>query len=633
MSSIDKGVVDVARRCDSRIKVVNDGSTITGSIDGQVIFRLRDRYGYINDEERRQIFSAFSEYKREQESRAHRLEEERKQVLREVQAAREEALRRLESSYRSAETAYESAKKGVRIDKLSDLSGYDLSAYRMRGEEIEREIQEKGREIGTEYERKKRSISAVSVPADASLEECERMMSRFAAMDTTVRGGKIPTDKLARHNADAASLRAALSELETLKGKLASLKGEDLLIEDIERTIAETPIASLSDAEALARKLESSVKSLSALIYKRRGDALASKVEELTGVLTSLTALRRRFSSVGEYRAADFSAQVEETAARVLEEFAGLASKEYTSCSSAELAAGISEAQEALIGGAGDEETLKRLKRFDDMAAAYEAEDRRLEPAYRKFAALKREILSRGGECEERFQPRADGGYEQRKRLEQALLELDLADARSATFGTASAAIAAMEEMGYVLVSSDLGSKNALAAEFRFAIPGVDGVMWQMVVSDNVMRRRLMRIKRESSGVLTSSEYVVKVAEILDREGEGEAFLERFCRESGYTEEETGSEHPPVEVGDYQDAAYGGAEAVRRSGFVVLSEDAEEVFDAAVRSKELSATPFRDLEPEKADEQELLESREEDSCNEIAAEVQEKYMQKRLHAD
>lgn len=79
MSSIDKYVEDTARSYDSRIRVTNNFGRIVGKINGEVIFNISDRYGFLNDSERETIYSQIELYhEKENEERKRREEEERR---------------------------------------------------------------------------------------------------------------------------------------------------------------------------------------------------------------------------------------------------------------------------------------------------------------------------------------------------------------------------------------------------------------------------------------------------------------------------------------------------------------------------------------------------------------------------
>lgn len=79
MSSIDKYVEDTARSYDSRIRVTNNFGRIVGKINGEVIFNISDRYGFLNDSERQTIYSQIELYhEKENEERKIREEEERR---------------------------------------------------------------------------------------------------------------------------------------------------------------------------------------------------------------------------------------------------------------------------------------------------------------------------------------------------------------------------------------------------------------------------------------------------------------------------------------------------------------------------------------------------------------------------
>ena len=87
MSSIDKGVERVVHEMGRNIRVERRGNTIYGYSNGEVVFTLADRYGWINQEEsesvKRQIRAFDSKKSRERalELERQRIENLRKQAV------------------------------------------------------------------------------------------------------------------------------------------------------------------------------------------------------------------------------------------------------------------------------------------------------------------------------------------------------------------------------------------------------------------------------------------------------------------------------------------------------------------------------------------------------------------------
>ena len=121
MSSIDKGVEKVVHEMGRNIRVERKGNTIYGYSNGEVVFTLADRYGWITKEEqdavKRQIRSYDSRKVRE---RALELERARLENL------RKESINKVKSTISSKilEINQEKQKDTALIDKVN--SSYNL---------------------------------------------------------------------------------------------------------------------------------------------------------------------------------------------------------------------------------------------------------------------------------------------------------------------------------------------------------------------------------------------------------------------------------------------------------------------------------------------------------------------------
>ena len=86
MSSIDKGVEQVVNQLGRNVRVERRGNNIVGIMDGEVIFSMPDRWGYINESEKDIIRRGIENHEQAQRRRQEEAAAERR--------AREEAIRR-----------------------------------------------------------------------------------------------------------------------------------------------------------------------------------------------------------------------------------------------------------------------------------------------------------------------------------------------------------------------------------------------------------------------------------------------------------------------------------------------------------------------------------------------------------
>jgi len=67
MSSIDKYILSEAKRYNPNVEIEKSRGFIKGKLNGTVLFKIADRYGYINSAESEQIREAMRGYELKQE--------------------------------------------------------------------------------------------------------------------------------------------------------------------------------------------------------------------------------------------------------------------------------------------------------------------------------------------------------------------------------------------------------------------------------------------------------------------------------------------------------------------------------------------------------------------------------------
>ena len=170
---------------------------------------------------------------------------------------------------------------------------------------------------------------------------------------------------------------------------------------------------------------------------------------------------------------------------------------------------------------------------------------------------------------------------EQKKRLNEKLLGLDVQEGINRTRTSFIMAWKVMEDMGYRLLYQNMGGEgaDALACEGIFVKPGCEGVVWQVVASDCNITRKIIGVER-TSGLSTSIQRVREVAEISERDGEVREFFERYAEEGGgelAVTTDVYTDSPECE------------QAIQSNGCFKLSEDGEHYLDELVATDDENA--------------------------------------------
>ena len=580
MSSIDKYVEGEARQYNPNVSVYNTNGHIVGRINGEVVFDIADRYGYLSDAERSMIRTSIHQYELERQERERR---ERERLENERRAARERLKRRVIDAKNSLTTAYGVAKKlGSEVvastefkSELKILEGFRAESYLQKAEKLKRDALSCLASVDRDYREKLDEVGSVSssIRENGSTSEYAELSGRLSRLNVNVVGGKFNVKEIESFKTELKKLNVALGEVLELEKRLSSIRAVGLaqsIVSDALREIREHEITSLADVDDMVGRIQEHLAQISDIEYKSKTAENVNAIAEIAGALKSCSKLREiTFEST--YRRRNRDGETAELAARVYDGYSALAAAEYTTCGAEKLQSVFRLVSEVMIGTAGGEETLESLNQLLEECAAYRRDDRLLKDNYDEYLKLIKELTEYGSDVSEDAKFDAQNPQAQRKRLNAKLLEADKKAAESKSATTFMLACQTMEEMGYEGLYCT-AAKNGLAFEAVYAKPGYDGVVWQIIASDCNIRRRLLGVKRPD-GRSTDVETVMATAREMDESGEVKKFLGSYARKGGGRLRAT--EH--VDTRDENSR-----EAIIANGYFDLEKEGEEKYDAII---------------------------------------------------
>lgn len=553
MSSIDKYVVDEAKKCSSRVQVTNYNGTITGTINGEVVFRISDRHGFLSEYERNTIQSGINSYTRREEERRRREEAERRErerrererIENERKAAKANAEAAVSNSFSRLDRAYAAAKRSAQeVEKkyafsveIAKLDGFSITEYKQRAADLERRISNGVRALDGERDKKQSELnrirSRLSVCSTAA--DYYAITSAVNAARVDVMSTDLCVSEAEKFKAEVAQLKQILNGLNNLKDKLNKINpagAAGVTVKNALKAIAETKISSVADAQSIVASVQNQLVSISNLQYQERVKGNADEAAALSGALDACTQLAEiaHVSSFAPKRRDD---EILKVVQRVYSAFKALDEAEYTTCTAERRMQVFERVQAAGMGAGGEESTLESFKKLLEEGEVYARNDRLLRDKYEEYKKLRLEYEELGGDISKIEAFDANNYERQRKSINALLLEMDLDGARSQSALTYAAACAAMEEQGYQMVRCDM-SQNGLAFEAVYALPrkGRETVACHLVVSEGNIRRRICGIVRED-GMRSSEEAVLQAAADAEKSGEINDFFGRYRQYGG----------------------------------------------------------------------------------------------------
>lgn len=177
MSSIDKGVENLVSGMGKNIRVSKQGNMIVGYINGERVFSIADRYGYLKDDEKNSIIKQINQYerkKRQAEESRRRAEEMRREAERQRQEARNAEMRR---------QAAEMAARAEQEKAAAERAALEAEQARRRAIEEQARI---ARE--REEERIRREAAIQAAKEEAERRERARLEAERQAANREVQG-------------------------------------------------------------------------------------------------------------------------------------------------------------------------------------------------------------------------------------------------------------------------------------------------------------------------------------------------------------------------------------------------------------------------------------------------------------
>lgn len=586
MSSIDKGVENVARGCDPSARVVRSGDKLMVKVNGVTVVTLADRYGYINESERAAIERGIRNYHVEQRRRD---EEERRRREEEERRRREEERRRLEAERRRAVAALnrekqnaaalvdasvkaaEEAAKNMRkkLDALTlDGGGHDVSKFNAEIAEASKKADAELARVRSKAASLKREIAGIDA---TQTKEAYDATAKLKGMDKSVACdlSDCGYDRIKREREALKTALDALAQVEERMASIAAGNGAAARVADMIAKIRGAKIACAADAEKLAADLSGRMSALRSELYDDATSALRAEIDEICGRLEDRTVWRSD-ESVVYTRSHSVEREVKENAERTIAEYTRLIEAEYTVCDRDKALVAIEYAKRVLAEQGDDAADRDALRALIDEAGEYSRRDGELRKHYDDYLDL-RGMLEERGELTENLSEFDVFDHEtQRNKMIEKLVRLDVEDFAEQTEVAYMAACRVMIDLGFKMLACDLS--DGAAYEAIFVKEGRNGAAWQIVAEGDRVTRRLVGIRR-ASGDVSSVDSRMAAALADEEAGDDIEFVRRLAELSDRTAL-TGA----VSTGDD-----GSREAIEKNGvFALESEDAEREYDRLV---------------------------------------------------
>ncbi len=585
MSSIDKYVVSEAHEYSPNVDVRTEYGRIVGYIGNKKIFDIADRYGYLNEKERTIIRESIQAYEKEDEEQKRRiavqLENQRKAVYRRLVTKIQGSRHSLDTSYHSAKRSHASVADSMDLsDRLSRLNNFNLREYKIRIDALELRVEQYGKDIERDYAALKSQLDRFENGIDASAETdvLLQKIEELARIRTSLTGALLPVNEINQLRSELDQIELALNKVSDIAEKLREIHSDGLagrIAANALRAIEGQSISSLRDVDVLVNKVQESLAEINNIEFRERADARSDEIALLNGIVKSCAPIREHIKEY-YYEAKSYKNEISEAADRVVKIYSDLQSADYTTCSEDRILQVMEVVQDITINARTDAGALETLRILINEGEVYNRDDRLQEDNYRVYKENVDELLSRGVRIDEiesfdPFHPE-----EQSRRFNERLLRQDVYDAISRTKMTYVKACRVMEDMGYKMLYYNMGgdqeSDDALACEAVYVIPGCEGVVFKLIVSDCEISRRIVGIQRPS-GRTTSVERVMEVASYVERDGEMMEFLNRYADANG---------EPPVTTYAVDTDTDGAEQFIAENGCFVVSKDHEKWFDRLV---------------------------------------------------
>lgn len=530
MSSIDKYVEEHAQNLDRRVRVTNSGGRIVGRINGQVVFNVADRYGYLNDNERAIIQRGVNNYlvqereeaarRAEEEARRRREEEERRRRLEaERQSAIAQARTAIQNKKAEAERYFNSLTNPAvptivvpqEIKDVFDTSSLIASTK----SEMEKNVREANDMLKNKKESTLRllnsNLNSINNATTASARQIAQTTNNIS-FTADLSGFNKDNQKIIQNlNNVLRSCENVLKQLKEVDRKYHNQTTQSLI-----QRVRNIPIKTTKDLQKVVDMINSAI---GAIADEADKAAIQASLNELSKANEGLMELKLSSDvEIGQvYEIPKFENEINVTKNTILGIREKLLSAEFTTASSAVLI----QVQQYLESAELGEAVYQSGKEIVDQLEKISLEDERLKPAFDAFTRAKEDALLNGLDVDMEFDP--VNSEAQLDAIAEQLAIKQIEDSKSEMWNRAVATKVLMNETGY----DQIGAKEEEGMlVFIYARKDLQGVVMQVTVTAEGMRRRLIGVKM--NGKETPIEAIKEAGRKLEAENEPATFLDNY---------------------------------------------------------------------------------------------------------
>ncbi len=543
MSSIDKGVISVANKIDSRVRVTNANGRIVGRINGQVVFDIADRYGYLHDDEAERVRNGINAYLYN-ENAERRMEEERRRREEEARRRAEEERRRREEEERRRrlEEQRQKAIASSRVmiaEKRNEVEAYfnrlnpnvntgftvpdeinEMLDIKQLINATESEIQKNQHSATEQIRHAKESILKMLDSTSSSLASSANadMASRMGAQAKNIKYG-FDIDSVHNKNSEiVSSLNKMIKECGVVLNQVkeAHKKYNNETTASLLHRIKIVPIKTTKDLQKVISMLN---ESLATIADEKERAALYKAIEELNNANNNLLNLHLKsdVENGSQYEIPSFENEITQMKNKMIAIRENLISAKYTSLSTAQL-----EEVEAYVSDTSNGEVIfKKGEEIINRLEKVVLQDQRLKPMYDAFIKAREEAINMGVEVDMDFD--VEHSESQLDQICDLIASKQIEEEKEEMWNRISATHALMDGLEWDL----LGEKEEEGiVSFIYAKKGLDGVVMQVNATGETIRRRLIGVK--VNGKETSIEAVKEAARKLEADNEPLRFMEGY---------------------------------------------------------------------------------------------------------
>lgn len=601
MSSIDKGIEQMSEVRNSNIQVSHRGNMIVGTMNGEVVFTIADRYGYLSQSEREAIANDIEGYKRRKRLERERYEEqlrrERERQLEEERRRREEerqnaiANARNTISYKKNQVTQAKANDLTTIERVKAnanalMNQYknvarsnqilDISYMEQKINALLNEVTKEINAVNTHYNEILSRINALesSITSSIDTQSANSINANANKIKTNVKFNQTSNYDVNSLVKELNTLNNVCSELTKLIKSVNSFKSMDgkagLIANELLSKVNSTKIQSINDVDNLLTILTNGLNELEMEVKLSSYGKNDSIINELTGVIEACKTIKVLLDE-STYNAKDYRGEIVENANELIDELNTVFEKEQTTINISRINEMITRLKYILSSDLSNEETKDEIEKLKHELKSILQQDEINVVYLNEYNEYKEKILSYGVSEQDIPAFNADNYQMIKEQLKQQLHEAKRVAQKNLLYTTYLHTTMIMEEMGFTVFARS--GDDEYITETLFTRPGYDGVLWQIVVlSDGSFTRRIIGVNKGDTQ--TNDEYIVQVAKEMEEINDPVLFLQKF-------KEATGIEIKVTDAVDHDSENV--LEIIRQHGYHYLTPEGLALYNQLVK--------------------------------------------------